>query len=158
MTAQRSATNHAPQYHYALLHLTPTDPHATPPVDRTTFLAIVHSHVQDWFGTTGGVNPNEIDVVDLAPLARPPCAPSTDSPRNDDDDDADEKSERARRIWIRFPRSTSSKLLPVLPLLPSPSYRLDLVSDSTDLGRLTGIAANPKRGFDEWKHAVLALE
>ncbi|GAA5881674.1 hypothetical protein JCM16303_005541 [Sporobolomyces ruberrimus] len=82
MTA-RSVSKHVPRYHYALL-LASTD---TPlPIDRPTLVQLLQKELGEWFGTTGGVNPNEVEIVTIQPLQ-------------------EKQQTSSRNVVLRFPRS-----------------------------------------------------
>ncbi|GAA5847402.1 hypothetical protein JCM5353_008094 [Sporobolomyces roseus] len=143
MPTGRTAWKHVPQYHYALLLISPVSSRTEAlPIDEPTFLQILQKRLSEWFGTAGGVNSNEVEIVEMQ---EPPSGMSREG----------ESDTGAREVILRFPRSITPQLLTALPLLTASTYRIRLLDDSHDLSRFAGFAGRGKSGFNDWKTRIL---
>ncbi|GAA5998374.1 hypothetical protein JCM5350_005881 [Sporobolomyces pararoseus] len=97
-------------------------------VDRPTSLQILQKELGEWFGTMGGVNSNEVEVLSVQSTSATDGVSEREGVTND------------RTVLLRFPRSITPQLLTALPLISSSNYRIQLLNDSSDLSRLTGYA------------------
>ncbi|GAA5911930.1 uncharacterized protein JCM6883_000737 [Sporobolomyces salmoneus] len=138
-TAGRSVSKRIPRFHYALLLVATT---TGIPIDRPTLLQLLQKEVGEWFGTAGGVNSNEVEVVSVQPMTRQSVEGKEES--------------TDRRVMLRFPRSITPQLLTALPLINSSSYRIQLLNDSSDLSRLNGSAGQGRTGYVKWRQGILA--
>ncbi|GAA5911917.1 uncharacterized protein JCM6883_000733 [Sporobolomyces salmoneus] len=139
-TTGRAVSKHTPRYHYALLLVETTTGLA---IDRPSLLQLLQKELAEWFGTAGGVNSNEVEVVSVQPMTRQ----SVDGKGISTD----------RRVVLRFPRSITPQLLTALPLMTSSSHRIQLLNDSSDLSRLNGSAGQGRSGYEEWRQGILAV-
>jgi len=132
------------------------------PIDKATLLQILQKGLSEWFGTAGGVNSNEIEIVKIQ-------EPLSGMSRAEESDSGD------REVILRFPRSwvlsftlaccpycsiltplltlcsITPQLLTALPLLTSSTDRIRVLNDSSDLSRFAGFAGRGKNGFKAWK-------
>ncbi|GAA5891646.1 hypothetical protein JCM8208_007356 [Rhodotorula glutinis] len=129
------AIAHAPphtlaRYHYARLLLSPLAPSSSStPVDLPTVVHLLHRTTADWYGTMGGpVALAEVDVVLVEPA------------RGGD----------SSEVVIRFPAGATHDLLTALALSPHPHWRLSVLRDAADLGRLGGKAGRGREGYKAW--------
>ncbi|GAA5906086.1 hypothetical protein JCM5296_001042 [Sporobolomyces johnsonii] len=145
-TSIRTASTHIPRSHYARLLIS-----AAEPIDRPTLLQLLLKLLAEWFGAAGGVSANEVDVV----LINEPAFPlPLLKARGTENATAEEAA--AREVVIRFPRAATNPLLTALPLAASSSYRIEVLSDSSELGRLGGVAGRGKSGYEAWKTGLLS--
>ncbi|GAA5827597.1 hypothetical protein JCM5353_001632 [Sporobolomyces roseus] len=144
MPTSRTISKHVPQYHYALLLISPLASRTEVlPIDEPTLLQILQKRLSEWFGTAGGVNSNEVEIVEIQ-------EPLSGMSREGELHSAD------REVILRFPLSITPQLLTALPLLTSSTYRIRVLNDSTDLSRFTGSAGRTKSGFNDWKTQLLS--
>lgn len=137
------------------------------PIDQATLLQILQKQLSEWFGTAGGVNPNEAEIVEIH-------QPYSGLSREGESDSGD------REVVLRFPRSSvlsfarscyfycsvltllvtlcsiAPQLFTVLPLLNSSRYRIRLLNDSSDLTRFAGSAGRGNTGFNAWKTQLVS--
>ncbi|GAA5998379.1 hypothetical protein JCM5350_005884 [Sporobolomyces pararoseus] len=142
MSSTRSISKHNPRYHYALLSISSTN--GAIAVDRPTLLQILQKELGEWFGTMGGVNSNEVEVLNVQTTTETDGVSEREGVTND------------RTVLLRFPRSMTPQLLTSLPLISSSNYRIQLLNDSSDLSRLNGYAGQGNSGYEKWKQSLLA--
>ncbi|GAA5899599.1 hypothetical protein JCM6882_001160 [Rhodosporidiobolus microsporus] len=130
------------RWHYARLLLTPLPPQ-TDSIDRLTLLQLVERAAGEWYGAAGAPGRGTVEVVAIL------SASEVDGTKG-------KGTEGAREAVIRFPASALPALLTALPLSPSSSYRLEILSHSSDLQRVAGTgtgggrASRGKRGYAKW--------
>ncbi|GAA5874841.1 hypothetical protein JCM1840_003896 [Sporobolomyces johnsonii] len=147
-TSTRTASAHVPRSHYARLLISPLPNSPAEPIDRPTLLQLLLKLLAEWFGAAGGVSANEVDVVLINKSAFPLNVRGTEN--------ATAEEAAAREVVIRFPRAATNPLLTALPLAASSSYRIQVLSDSSELGRLGGVAGRGKSGYEAWKTGLLS--
>ncbi|GAA5973471.1 hypothetical protein JCM3765_003216, partial [Sporobolomyces pararoseus] len=91
MSSTRAVSKHTPRYHYALLLVSTSTGIA---VDRPTLLQILQRELGEWFGTMGGVNSNEVEVLTVQ---------STTT--TDGNTGKEKEALKDRNVVLRFPRS-----------------------------------------------------
>ncbi|GAA5972487.1 hypothetical protein JCM21900_002108 [Sporobolomyces salmonicolor] len=154
-TTTRTASTHVPRSHYARLLITPFPDLRGEPIDRPTLLQLLLKVLGEWFGAAGGVTANEVDVVLIEKAAFPSSLPTVaGAGKATATEEAGELA--AREVVIRFPRSATTPLLTALALAASTLYRIQVLSDSSELGRLGGVAGRGKSGYDAWTTGLLS--
>ncbi|GAA5942508.1 uncharacterized protein JCM15063_000020 [Sporobolomyces koalae] len=142
MTATtRTVSKHVPQYHYVLLLVSTTSGVAA---DRATMIQLLQKGLSEWFGTTGGVNSNQVDIVTIQSSTSIKAVANLGSNSTD------------REVILRFPRSITPQLITALPLLASSNHRIQVLNDSADPSRLSGFAGRGMHGFEAWKEQLFS--
>ncbi|GAA5928147.1 hypothetical protein JCM1841_006145 [Sporobolomyces salmonicolor] len=152
-TTTRTASTHVPRSHYARLLITPFPDLRGEPIDRPTLLQLLLKVLGEWFGAAGGVSANEVDVVLIEKAAFPSSLPTVAGAGKATEE---AREQAAREVVIRFPRSATNPLLTALALAASTLYRIQVLSDSSELGRLGGVAGRGKSGYDAWTTGLLS--